>query len=104
MVREASFSDNPRPALAYFNDRPERASRWPERWMMHRPDGTFALYLVNWKIRSAGNFQPSPFRIPELTVAVGDCLCFATTGEQRFQVSGGVAPMNGALPYLETKK
>jgi hypothetical protein len=68
MIREASFSDNPRPTLAYFNDRPERASRWPERWMMHRPDGTFAFYLANWKIHSAGNFQPSPIRIPELTV------------------------------------
>ena len=68
MSTEASYSDNPRPALAYFNDQPERASRWPERWMIHRPDGTFALYLVNSKIRSGGDFQPFPSRIPELTV------------------------------------
>ena len=72
MIREASHSDISRPALAYLNDRPERAPGWRERWMIHRPDGTFALYLVNWKIRSAGNFQPSPIRIPELTVAAGD--------------------------------
>lgn len=25
-------------------------------------------------------------------------------GEQKFHVSGGVAPMNDALPYLETKR
>jgi hypothetical protein len=34
--------------------------------MIHRPDGGFALYLV--EIPSAGNFQPSLTRIPELTV------------------------------------
>lgn len=102
MIKEASHSDNARPALAYVNDRPERALRWPERWMIHRPDGTFALYLVNWKTNSAGNFHPSPIRIPELTVADEDCFCFAPTREQRSQGSGSVAPMNDALPYLET--
>lgn len=102
MIREASHSDNSRPAQAYLNDRPEHASGWPERWMIHRPDGTFGLYLVNWKINSAGNFQPSPIRIPELKAADGDCFCFAPTREQRFQGSGAVAPMNDALPYLET--
>ena len=102
MIRKASHSDNSRPALAYFNGRPERAFRWPERWMMHRQDGTFALYLVNWKINSAGNFQPSPIRIPELTVEDGECFCFAPTREQGFQGPGAVAPMNDKLPYLET--
>jgi hypothetical protein len=68
MITESPYSDHPRPALAYVNDRPERASRWSERWMIHRPDASFALYLVNWEIRSAGNFQPSLVRIPELTV------------------------------------
>jgi hypothetical protein len=33
--------------------------------MIHRPGGGFALYLV--EIPSAGNFQPSLTRIPELT-------------------------------------
>ena len=68
MITEASYSDNLRPALAYVNDRPERTSRWPERWMIHRPDGSFALYLVNWGVRSTAQFQPSLTRIPELTV------------------------------------
>jgi hypothetical protein len=67
MITDAPYCDTPRPALAYFNDRPERTSRSPERWMIHRPDGTFTLYLVNWEICSSGNFQPSPTRIPELT-------------------------------------
>ena len=66
MIREAYFSDGLRPALAYVNNRPERTSSWPERWMIHRPDGGFALYLV--EIPSAGNFQPFLTRIPQLTV------------------------------------
>ena len=66
MITEASYSDNLRPALAYVNNLPERTSRWPERWMIHRPDGSFALYLFDWGIRSTGNFQPSLIRIPEL--------------------------------------
>jgi hypothetical protein len=36
--------------------------------MIHRPDGSFALYLVNREVRSAGNFQPFLIRIPELIV------------------------------------
>ena len=68
MIREAPFSDGLRPALAYVNNRPERTSGWPERWMIHRPDGGSALYLVNWEIPSDGNFQPSLTRIPEWTV------------------------------------
>ena len=89
MIREVSFSDNPKPALAYFNDRPQRASRWPERWMVQRPDGTFALYLVNWKIHSAGTFQPSPIRIPELTVADGDCFAPPQAVDKGFMVLEG---------------
>jgi len=68
MIRDAPFFDGLRPALAYVNNRPERTSGWPERWMIRRPDGACALYLVNWEIPSAGNFQPSLTRIPELTV------------------------------------
>jgi hypothetical protein len=68
MTTKAPYSDDLRPALACVNNRPERTSRWPERWMIHRPDGGFALYLVNWEVRSAGNFQPFLIRIPELIV------------------------------------
>jgi hypothetical protein len=68
MIRKAPFSDGLGPALAYANNRPERTSGWPERWVIHRPDGGFALYLVNWEIPSAGTLQPSLTRIPELTV------------------------------------
>jgi len=67
MITEASYSDNLRPALAYVNNRPERTSRWPERWMIHRPDGSFALYHVNWGVRSTAHFQPSTTRLPELS-------------------------------------
>ena len=68
MIRETPFSDGLRPVLAYVNNRPERTAGWPERWMIHRPDRACALYLVNQQIPSAGNFQPSLTRIPELTV------------------------------------
>jgi hypothetical protein len=68
MITEASYSDNLRPALAYVNTRPDRTSRWWERWMIHRQDGSFALYLVNWGVRSRTHFQPSLTRIPELVV------------------------------------
>jgi hypothetical protein len=67
MITEASYSDNPRPALAYVNNRPERASRWPERWMIHQPDGSFALYHVNWGVRSTAHFRPALTRIQEPT-------------------------------------
>jgi len=66
MITEVSFSDNLKPALAYVNNLPERTSGWPERWIILRPDGSFALYLVDWGLRSTGNFQPSLIRIPEL--------------------------------------
>jgi hypothetical protein len=68
MIAEASYSDNFRLALASVNNRPERTSRWPERWMIHRPDGSFALYLANWGVRSTADFQPLLTRIPELAV------------------------------------
>jgi len=68
MITEASYSDNLRPVLAYVNNRPERTPRWPERWMIHRLDGSFALYFVNWSVRSTGQFQPSLTKIPELAV------------------------------------
>jgi hypothetical protein len=68
MITDACYSVEIRPGLAYANNRPERTSRWPERWMIHRPGGSFALYLVNWEVRSAGNFQPFLIRIPEAIV------------------------------------
>ena len=68
MITEASYSDNLRPALAYVNNLPERTSRWPERWMIHRPDGSFALYLVDWGVRPTTHFRPLLTRIPELAV------------------------------------
>ncbi len=66
MITEASNSDTLRLALAYVNNRPKRTSRWPERWMISRSDGSFALYLVNWEGASAAHFQPSLTKIPEL--------------------------------------
>jgi hypothetical protein len=36
--------------------------------MIHRPDGSFALYLVNWGVPSTAHFRPSITRIPELAV------------------------------------
>jgi hypothetical protein len=68
MITETSYSNNLRPALAYVNNLPDRTSRWPERWMIHRPDGSFALYLVNWGVGSTADFQPSLTRIPEVAV------------------------------------
>ena len=43
MITEARYSDDLRPALAYVNDQPERTSRWPERWMIYRADGSWQL-------------------------------------------------------------
>jgi hypothetical protein len=68
MIIKASYSDNLRPALAYVNNLPERTSRWSERWMIHRPDKSFALYLVNWGVWSTAHFPPWLTRIPELAV------------------------------------
>jgi hypothetical protein len=68
MISDACYSDNLRPALAYVNNRPERTSRRPERWMIYQPDRSFALYHVNWGVRSTAHFQPSLTRIPELAV------------------------------------
>jgi len=68
MMTEAPYPDNPRPALASISNQPDRTSPWPQRWMIHRPDGSFALYLVSWEIGSCGHCQPSLIRIPEPTV------------------------------------
>ena len=77
MITEAPDSDNLRLGLAHVNNQPKRAARSPERWTIHRPDGSFALYLVNWKRVSAGQFLPSLIRIPELAVPdVATALCF----------------------------
>jgi hypothetical protein len=67
MTTKAPYSDDLRPALACVNNRPERTACWLERWMIHRPNGGFAMYLVNWEIRSDADFQPSITRVPELT-------------------------------------
>lgn len=64
MITEVPFSHGLRPALTYVKNRLERTSRWPERWMIH---GSFALYLVNWEIRSGADSQPSRTRLLELT-------------------------------------
>jgi hypothetical protein len=68
MITEGPFPDDLRPALGCVNNRPKRTARWPERWIIHKADGSFALYLVNWEIPSAANFLSSVIRIPELTV------------------------------------
>jgi hypothetical protein len=68
MIIKASYSDNLRPALAYVNNLPDRTSRWPKRWMIHRHDGSFALYLVDWGVQSTAHFPPELTRIPELAV------------------------------------
>jgi hypothetical protein len=68
MITEDPFSHGLRPALAYVKSRLERTSRRPERWPIHRPDGSFALYLVNWGVRSTAHFQPSLTRTPDLAV------------------------------------
>ena len=47
MITEAFYSENLRPALACVNNRPERTSHRPERWMIHQTDGSFAPYHVN---------------------------------------------------------
>jgi hypothetical protein len=60
--------DDLRPALAYVNNRPERASRPPERWVVHWRDRSIAVYLVHCEIGSGGDFQPFVIRIRELTV------------------------------------
>jgi hypothetical protein len=68
MITEAPYPENLKPALASASNQPARTSPWPQRWMIHRPDGSFARYLVNWEIGSGGNCQPSLLRIPELKV------------------------------------
>ena len=95
MIIEARYSDDLRPVLACVNNQPERTARWPELWMIHGPDGSFAMYLVNWGVRSAAEVQPSTTRLPELTDPdVMTAFSPPTTRERRQQVSGVVARMN----------
>ena len=68
MITKALYLDDLRPALACVNNRPERTARSPKQWMIHRPDGSFALYLVTWEGASVAHSQPSLTRIPELAV------------------------------------
>ena len=67
MTTQTRYSDDLRPTLACVNNQPERTARWPERWMIHTPEGGFALYLVNWGVRSNTGLQPSTTRLSELT-------------------------------------
>ena len=67
MTIQASYSNDLRPALACVNNRPERTVRSLERWMIHRPDGSLGVYLVNWGVRSTADLQPSTKRLPDLT-------------------------------------
>jgi len=102
MITDASYSDNLRPALASVNNRLERTSRWPEQWMIHRSDGSFALHHVNWGVRSTTHFQPSLTRIPELGVPqVVTALTSPQPANKRERVSAGVAPIPH---YFEMKK
>ena len=100
MITESSNFDNLRLALAYVNNQPKRTSRWPERWMSSRSDGSFALYLVNWEGASAAHFQPSLTRIPELAVpdvtTALSCPQLANTA----QLSGMVASLNDISHHL----
>ena len=82
--------------------RPKRTARWPERWIIHRADGSFALYLVNWEIPSATNFLPSVIRIPELTVP--QVLTAATSPPSVNKGAGFWSGCTHELPPMETKK
>jgi hypothetical protein len=102
MITAASCSDSLGPALAYGNNLPESTPRWPERWTIHRSDGSFALYIVNWGVRSTTHFQPSLTRIPELGVPqVVTALTSPQPANKRERVSAGVAPIPH---YFEMKK
>ena len=68
MITKALYPDDLRPALACLNNRPERTTRSPERWMIHRPDGSFAIYLVTGEGASVAHSQPSLTGIPELAL------------------------------------
>jgi hypothetical protein len=68
MITRAPTPDDLRLALASANNRPERTACSQQRWMISRPDGSFALYLVNWKWGLGPPFQPFLTRIPELTI------------------------------------
>ena len=67
MIIEARYADDLRPALACVNNQPERTAHWPEPWMIHGPNGSFAMYLVNWGAASTAGVQPFTTRLPELT-------------------------------------
>lgn len=70
MITRAPTLDDVRLALACVNKRPERTAGSPERWVIHRPDGSFAFYLVTWEGASVAHSQLSLRRIPEPAVPV----------------------------------
>jgi hypothetical protein len=82
--------------------RPKRTARWPERWIIHRADGSFALYLVNREIPSAAKFLPSVIRIPELTVP--QVLTAVTSPPSVNEGAGFWSGCTHELPHMETKK
>jgi hypothetical protein len=103
MIREAPYSDDLRPALDCVNNRPERTACWLERWMIHRPNGGFAMYLVNWEIRSDADFQLSITRVPELTdPRLMAAVTFTQPANDWWRVSGVVVRMSDTH-HLETK-
>src|ERR1700719_1157933 len=94
MTTQTRYSDDLRPTLACVNNQPERMARWPERWMIHRPDGSFAMSrqlgsTVNCR-RSALYYKTTGFDRP----GCDDGSYPPTTRERRQQVSGVVARMN----------
>ena len=68
MITEAFYSDNLRPALAYVNNLAERTSRWPERWMIHRPDKSLPCISSTGEYGQLAHFRPWLTRIRELAV------------------------------------
>jgi len=67
MTTETRYSADLSPKLACVNNQPERTGRWPKRWMIHRPKGSFAMYFVDWGVLSTADVQPSTTRLPEVT-------------------------------------
>lgn len=66
--------------------------------MIHGPDGSFAIFLVNWEVLSAVGVQPSTTKLPELTDPdVMTALFLPQPAKLRQRASGVVARMNAPL-------
>lgn len=70
MTTNTRYSDDLRPTLACVNDQPERTARWPERWMIHGPDGSSAMYLVNCRCSALYNKGPRELSGPDVMTAL----------------------------------